>query len=144
MAWRVTWHQWKNETFFVDLWHVWTNEVLWWCYNLNSPGNYLQWGTASHNWIETDLSVLTMTFGTPKKLLVRGFMLSLVPCDSPCHGELNLCWFSSWLSYKSGRRVYSFFYSAGPILPTELLCILLCRFWWVVVNLWVRDLDFCC
>ena len=129
---------------FVDLWHVWTNEVLWWCYNLNSHGNYLQWGTASHNCIETDLSVLTMTFGTPEKLLVRGFMLSLVPCDSPGHGGLNLCWFSSWLSYKSGRREYSFFYSAGPILPTELLCILLCRFWWVVVNLWVRGLDFCC
>ena len=83
-------------------------------------------------------------FGTPEKLLVRGFMLSLVPCDSPGHGGLNLCWFSSWLFYKSGRREYSFFYSAGPILPTELLCILLCRFWWVVVNLWVEGLDFCC
>ena len=83
-------------------------------------------------------------FGTPEKLLVHGFMLSLAPCESLGHGGLNLCWLSSWLSYKSGRREYSFFYSAGPILPTELLCILLCRFWWVVVHFWVRGLDSCC
>jgi len=52
---------------FVDLWHVWTHEVLWWFYNLNSHGNYLQRGTASHNYIETDLSVLTMTFWDTRK-----------------------------------------------------------------------------
>ena len=66
---------------FVDSWHVWTNEVLWWCYNLNSHGNYLQWGTASHNCIETDLSVLTMTFGTPekKKKKLQDMMLNFPP-----------------------------------------------------------------
>jgi len=129
---------------FVDLWHVWTHEVLWWFYNLNSHGNYLQRGTASHNYIETDLSVLTMTFWDTRKNCWY-----VASCYHWCHVNRqamggNLCWFSSWLSYKSGRREYSFFYSAGPILPTELLCILLCRFWWVVVNLWVRGLDFCC
>ena len=81
-------------------------------------------------------------FGTPEKNCWY-----VASCYHWCHVNRqamggNLCWFSSWLSYKSGRREYSFFYSAGPILPTELLCILLCRFWWVVVNLWVRGLDF--
>ena len=56
---------------FVDLWHVWTHEVLWWFYNLNSHGNYLQRGTASHNYIETDLSVLTMTFWDTRKIVGR-------------------------------------------------------------------------
>ena len=56
-------------------------------------------------------------FGTPEKLLVRGFMLSLVPCDLPGHGGLNLCWFSSWLSYKSGRREYSFFLLCWSYTP---------------------------
>ena len=33
------------------------------------------------------LAVLQSIFGTPEKLLVRGFRLLLVPCESPSHGE---------------------------------------------------------
>ena len=65
-------YKWKWKI-FVDLWHVWTNEVLWWWNNLNSHGNYLQWGTASHNCIETDLSVLTITFWDTRKIVGTWF-----------------------------------------------------------------------
>ena len=96
---------------FVDLWHVWTHEVLWWFYNLNSHGNYLQRGTASHNYIETDLSVLTMTFWDTRKNCWY-----VASCYHWCHVNRqamggNLCWFSSWLFYKSGRRVQFFLLS---------------------------------
>jgi len=39
------------------------------------------------------LAVLQLLFGKPEKLLVRGLRLSLVPCESPSHGEP--VWFSA-------------------------------------------------
>ena len=39
------------------------------------------------------LAVLQSIFGTPEKLLVHGFRLPLVPCESPSHGEP--LWFSA-------------------------------------------------
>ena len=82
-------------------------------------------------------------FGTPEKIVgtwlhvIIGAMWIAKTWGETSAGSVLDC------SIKVGGE-YSFFYSAGPILPTELLCILLCRFWWVVVNLWVRGLDFCC